>query len=381
MRESFILWNSLVGEKMLDSPAAVSAQDHERMASFAGQPEDNPYHFTPSQAGTREVAPRATLGPRSIFDAQVWMARSPWQPAAGWSVIAALLSWVPLTQWFGSGSVVDWRLIALLLLLVDPLWGSVWRFASGRASVLPLRSPMLRSDFWLPYLGSDSPAMRLMGGGDAVGGHAIGNDARDIYPLLLRVAIPSTLLALAVAAVLGIAAIGLTCIVILLTVLAWTSSIAGREREQFVASSKGFGAAHLLQALITVALPWALALLLMRGAESPDTVSATAEATLQLGERMWISSVLLGLWTLHSWGESRCLQQVGDRIGIGLLAASNLGIALLLIALGVPMALGILGIIWFATWYAIYSRSSLRSIQGWWLLAMLVSAAAVGFAM
>lgn len=367
---------------MLDSSAAISGHGHERTSQFAEEAENSQYRFAHTAreiaaseiaaSGRQDGAEDLRRGSRSIFDAQVWMGHSPWQPAAGWSVVAALLTLVPLTQWFGAGSAVDWRLTALLLLLVDPLWGSIWHFSSGRTAVLPLQPNTLRREFWLPYLRSNSPAMRLMGRSDGRR-----DDAGDIYPLLLRVAIPSALLALAVAAVLGVIAIGLTCLVILLTVLAWTSRVALRERmsSQVVAdgsvrSQYGYGT-HLLQALVTVALPWGLAVLLMRSAQGAETAA--------LADRVSFSAILLLLWTLHSWGESRCLQQITDRIGIGLLAVSNVGIALLLIVLGVPLGLGILGVIWFATWYSIYSRASLSSIQGWWLLAMLVSATSIGF--
>lgn len=347
---------------MLDSPTVISGDGREFEQHFAEPSAHDQFNF-------RQTAWDSPRDVRSIFDAQVWMGRSPWQPAAGWSVVAALLTWVPLTQWFGANSVVDWRLIALLLLLVDPLWGSIWRFSCGRSAVLALHAKTLRRDFWLPYLEQNSSATRLMGGGV--------DGLNDVYPLLLRVAVPSTLLALAVAAVLGAAAVGLTCVVVLLTVLAWTSGIAQRERAstrsmqtQLRLTQVGYGG-HFLQAVIAVALPWGLALLLMNAALDAEVTAGS--------ERVWFSFVLLLLWTLHSWGEGRCLQNSADLFGVGLLAVSNVGIALLLIGLGVPMALGILAIIWFATWYSIYRKTSLGSIQGWWLLATLVSAAAVGF--
>ena len=318
-----------------------------------------------AQADTR-------LGSSSLFDAQIWMSRAPWQPAAGWSVMAALLTWVPLTEWFGTASIVDWRLIALVLLLVDPLWGSVWRFSAGRSAVLPLQSHVLRRRFWLPYMSADSPAARLMGGGVSENDRAGDNRAQDVYPVLLRVALPSVLLALAVAAVLGASAVWMTCVVVLLSVLGWTNYSSARSRKVNSQQRRG---SYFLQALVTVALPWALVLLLM--SSSSDSLSG-ADSMLGSGA-MRFSWILLVLWTVHGWGEGRCLQSTTDRLGIALLAISNLGMAILLITLGMPIGLGILAVIWFATWFSIFNGSLLKRVQGWWLLAMLISAASVGF--
>ena len=33
---------------------------------------------------------------------------------------------------------LDWKMLVLLWLLVDPLWGAIWRFAAGRAGALQL---------------------------------------------------------------------------------------------------------------------------------------------------------------------------------------------------------------------------------------------------
>lgn|GEM_PF-559828 len=331
---------------------------------------DDEYQIGDARGTTDDVGSNTRLGSSSLFDAQIWMSRAPWQSAAGWSVLAALLTQVPLTEWFGVGSIVDWRLIALVLLLVDPLWGSIWRFSAGRSTVLPLQPHILRRRFWLPYMSADSPAARLMGSDDGV----LHERAQDVYPVLLRVALPSVLLALAVAAVLGLPAVWMTCVVVLLSIIGWTGYSNARNRQlnhqdqtypNSAHSPHGayspWRGSHLLQASVTVALPWALALLLMNGAGA-----------------VRFSWVLLVLWTIHGWGEGRCLQSITDQFGMALLAVSNLGMALLLILLGVPIGLGILTIIWFATWLSIFNGSSLRRVQGWWLLAMLISAASVG---
>jgi len=126
--------------------------------------------------------------------------------------------------------------------------------------------------------------------------------------------------------------------------------------------------------LIVVGLPWGAALLLMQEAQLSHSVAgATVGFSVLNSGAMSVSWILLVLWVLHSWGEGCCLRWSADRLGIGLLAVSDLGMALLLIVLGVPIGLGILAIIWFATWFSIYNGSSLQRIQGWWLLAMLVS--------
>lgn len=324
-----------------------------------------------NDAGSMIATPQ--IGASSVFDAQIWMGRSPWQPAAGWSVVAALLTLVPLTRWFGAGSNVDWRLVALLLLLVDPLWGSIWRFSAGRATVLPLRTDMLRRRFWLPYLSPDSPAARLMG-------HDLlaGDSAQSVYPVLFRVTLPSVVLAAAVAAVLGISALWMTGLVVLLSILAWVDYSNLREDQQ---RPNGFGQywqrSSLLRALITVGLPWGALLLQMRETRLSDSMMGSTALNPEVASVSWI---LLFLWVLHSWGEGCCLRWSRDRLGIGLLALSDLGMALLLIVIGVPIGLGILSVIWLATWFSVYNGLPLQRVQGWWLLAMLISAASVGFA-
>lgn len=73
----------------------------------------------------------------------------------------------------------EWRTILLVLVLVDPLWGSIWRLAAGREELLPLQTKVTPHLVWLPYLKPGSPAARLFDW----------NYVRAV-PLLFRVGLP-----------------------------------------------------------------------------------------------------------------------------------------------------------------------------------------------
>src|SRR5437016_8591466 len=88
------------------------------------------------------------LGNSGTLNAQIWLGQFPWRPTAAWAVIAALLA----TGWATRRFDLNWQTAALLLLLVDPLWGGIWRLAAGRAELLPLHTQAVQYQVWLPYL-------------------------------------------------------------------------------------------------------------------------------------------------------------------------------------------------------------------------------------
>ncbi len=138
--------------------------------------------FSPPGQNDVNLASSATL------NAQIWLGQFPWRPTAGWTVVVALLATGLVARRFD----IDWKTLALLLLLVDPLWGSLWRLAAGRAELLPLHNQAVSYEVWLPYLRPGSPAARLLGWNNA-----------GALPLLFRVALPSLFLTGALAVVLG----------------------------------------------------------------------------------------------------------------------------------------------------------------------------------
>jgi hypothetical protein len=235
---------------------------------------------------------------------------------------------------------LDWQMLALILLLVDPLWGSIWRLAAGRKEMLPLDNQALSYRFWLPYLQPESPASKLLGW-----------DGANVLPLLFRVALPSLVLAVAVALVLGPFALALTALVALLSPLGWTlrRSLAVQP--------------VLLQSLITIALPWLLTLQLVTGALRGDWLTP--------------ATVLALLATLHHWGEVRLLRNHEDVIGVALLAAAEVGMVVLLIVAQAPFWLGLLAVVWLPAWLLIYQRQPLQRVNFWWLIALLVAALGV----
>lgn len=277
------------------------------------------------------------LSSSATVNAQIWLSHSPLRPTAGWAVLAALLA----TGWPVSPPTVTWRDLALIVLLADPLWGSLWRLAAGRLEMLPLREQDVAQPVWLPYLEPGSPAARLLG-----------RDERGVLHLLWRVVAPSVGVTLAIAWVLGPAALWLTTLVIAVGVAGW-----------IVRHTVGYIPA-LLHSLVTIALPWLLTLLLLG---------------VGPGHAQWgLHLALLVLWTLHNWGEGRVLRVTGDRLGLTLLALADVGLAALLIAGRAPLALAVLAVIWLPMWLAVYQGRPLQRLNVWWLVALLITAAAVG---
>jgi hypothetical protein len=278
-----------------------------------------------------------TLSGSATINAQFWFSQFPLRPTAAWAAVAALLATGSTTF----GLTLGWRELALLLLLVDPLWGALWRLAAGRLELLPLRERDVPQQVWLPYLQPGSPAARLLGWDD-----------RGVLHLIMRVALPTSLLAIAVALTLSPAAVWLTGIMLALGLAGWV-----------VRHTVGYVPA-VLHAGATVTLPWVLTL---------AQVGVTPE------QEFWsYQVVLVALWTLHNWAESRLLRASGDLLGICLLALSDLALALLLVVAQAPLWLALMSVLWLPTWLLIYQRRPLARLNFWWLLGMLISSLAVG---
>lgn len=278
-----------------------------------------------------------TFSSSATLNAQFWVEQFPWRPTAAWAALATLLSmgihWQSLLG--------EWRTIILVLLLVDPLWGSLWRLAAGREELLPLQTKVTPPTVWLPYLKPNSPAARLFDW----------NYVRTV-PLLFRVGLPSLLLAAAVAAVLDPVALWLTGAVFLASVLAW---IVRRTLQS---------SANFLHSLVTVALPALLALMHFQPAALPS---------------QWAIHVLLiTCWTIHNWGEGRNLRSIADGWGLLLLAIAEMGMISLLLFTQAPLWLAFLILLWLPTWLAIYQGQNLRRLNFIWLAAMLLSGWAIG---
>ena len=277
------------------------------------------------------------LGNSATLNAQIWLGQFPWRPTAGWAVLAALLAAGSLTRRFD----LNWQKLALLLLLVDPLWGSIWRMAAGRAELLPLHTQAVKYQVWLPYQRKDSPAARLLG-----------CDNAWAFPLLFRVALPSVALAGALALVLSMPALWMTGLVIVVSVLGWISRRVLRVSPAF------------LHSIVTIALPWALVM------NQLGDKATTVAWKLQI--------VLLVLWVLHNWGEGRSIRSGDDWFGLGLLAVAEVGMVTLFVLAQAPLWLAPLIVLWLPAWLLIYQRQPVERANFWWLLAMLVSALGLG---
>jgi hypothetical protein len=282
-------------------------------------------------------ARQGRLGRSALFSAQFWLDESIGRPAGFWGVVAGVLATGILAQ----DSALDGKTLVLLVLLADVLWGGIWRLAGGRAELLTLPGKAATNRVWLPYLQADSPAARLFGG-----------DNTDIWPLALRTGLPVFFLALMVAAVLGLYAVVLTVAVAVVAGLAWTA------RRTF-----GMTPALLLS-LAATGLPWVLTALTL----TTDQV-----------EGQWLAHLLFaGLWTIHQWGGVRVAGAVEDKLGLALMAATEVAICVSLIILQAPLWLALVVVLLLPTWLLVFKQQSPARVQVLWLAAMLVSASALG---
>jgi hypothetical protein len=194
---------------------------------------------------------------------------------------------------------------------------------------------------WLPYIEEGSPAELLLG-----------RDKQGVLHLLFRVALPTVALTFAIAFVLGATAVWMTVALLAVSMLGWIS------RHTF-----GVVPA-VLHGLVTIVLPWILAL-------------TQFGVTSQYAEWRILMALVL-MWFLHNWGESRVLRATQDAAGIALLGMADVGIALLMVSTREPIWLAILVVLWLPSWLTILRRQPMQRLNFWWLIAMLVSAIAVG---
>ena len=277
------------------------------------------------------------LGTSGIFSSQTWLERTPIRPAAAWAVIAGLLASGFLAKPFDIG----WPTLVMLFLLTDPLWSGIWRLAAGRSEILPLHEVEGRT-VTLPYLQPDSPAAQLLD-----------RNSGRVLPVLIRVGLPSVLLALIVASAIGIVAVGFTLLVATLASLGW---IATRRRHQLPV---------LLFSIVSIGLPWLLTAWMLLG-----SVGSIVESW------QWL---LICLWVLHGWGAGRIIRFQNERFGLLLMAIADIGVLLCLIGLMAPLWLAFWLVCTLPVWIQVYRGTFAGNIEFWHLGAMLVSAAAVGW--
>jgi hypothetical protein len=286
-----------------------------------------------SSAYQPAVDPR---GSGSLLDVRIWSERSPWRLVATWAVLTAVLS----ANLPARLADFDWRSLILLLLLVDPFWGSIWGLVTGREG-LPQGTANGVQPIWLPYLRAGSPAARLFGW-----------EGQSVLSLLFQVALPSIVVAGLLALILGKMALAWTTLVVVLSAIGWL-----HRRVPMIPIT-------FLHSLVAVGLPWSLTLgqLGMFGGDGP-----------------WIEqAVLLGMWMMHTWGGGRLLRFSGDRAGLALLAGAELGISLLLVFVQAPLWLALINVLWLPTWLAVYQNRPMQRVQIWWLAAMLLRGLAIG---
>lgn len=273
-------------------------------------------------------------------NAQFWIGEMPWRPTAAWAALAGILA----ANRAEAPGVLTWQVTVLLLLLVDPLWGAIWRLAAGRAEQLPLHDRVIGGQFWLPYLAPDSPAA-----------HLFGRNTGETLPVLFRIAFPTVAIAVLVASALGVSALVFTALLIVLTIFGW------------IGTRRAHMAPIFLHSVVTVGLPWLLAAVVTGAGMS---VPGWRELTL-----------MAGFWVVHQWGAGRLARLADDLLGMALMAGADIAIGLLLIWLQAPLWLAVwIGCV-LPTWFAVYQRRPLRKVALWHVGAMLACATAVGQAL
>jgi len=272
---------------------------------------------------------------------QVWGGVAIWRITAGWVLVAAIVAAGGLMQW----ATLDFARIVLLWLLVDPLWSALWRMAGGRNHLLSLRTgddetPTTEA-LRLPYVTENSPA-----------GQLLSLDESNAIPWLVRIALPTSVVALIVAGALGMWATILTGVMVVVAAAGWT------WRRTL----------HLpplaLHAVALGLLPWILALLVL------DVAPGT--------ERWGLLFALGILWTLHCWAEAHVGVWGSSSFSTALFAVAEIGIGLLLVIDKSPVYIPFVAILFLPGWLRILRREPVTGISIWWLAALLVSAVAVG---
>jgi len=286
----------------------------------------------PYQRSGRESFPAA-----SLLSLQVWAERAPWRMAGAWSAVTGLLAAGLLTR---STLELDIRTALLIILLADALWGALWRLTGGRHALLALPAAAQNRQVPLPYLEADSPAARLLV-----------NDGTGLWPMLTAVGGPALLGTLMVALVLGTPATLLTMAAAGASGLAWS-----------VRHNAG-PTPLVLWSLVTIGLPWLLALL-------------TASPPLTGGQ--WAAHLLLVLfWVLLGWGQERSLRLADDGPGALLIGGAQLAILVLLIIGKVLLFLPVLVLLWLPGWLFFVQRRPPGSLQILWLLSLFACGVAV----
>jgi hypothetical protein len=282
-------------------------------------------------------ARQTDLGASTVVSGQIWLARSPLRPAAMWTAVAGILSagrfLLPLP--------LSWAQIVLLILLVDLLWGAIWRLAAGRAEVLPLPQRDAARKVALPYLTADSPAA-----------HLLGDNTAEMWPVLFRIALPAALVALLAATALGVEAVGLTVVLLVITTFGWIST---RRAHQMPI---------LLQSIVSIGLPWLLGALL---------------SGIFPGTPRWFPLVsIIALQVLREWGLGRLQFGPADRLGLLVVVLADVVLGLLLIWLQVPLWFGVWFVVSLPVWISLLQRRPAAPTAVWRLTSILISAVAVG---
>jgi hypothetical protein len=270
---------------------------------------------------------------------RLWLAGTPWRLSGGWLLLAGLLAAAGQQAWRG-----PWLPVLLALALAEVVWGALWW------QIVPTRAWPLhraRGRPALPYVQPASPAGRLMGWPEPGAAAAVARAGLPLAGLAVVLALP-----------IGRVAVALTGAVLLAVLLGMTARQAGLT-----------GLAGWLQALVQVALPFALGVSLL--GQWPPAPQGAFLLGLGLG------------YTLLARSLVQSSQQTVNGPLVHLLFAGGGFAAILavLLATGQSLAAGVVGLLAVAPLLLLARSdgSQTRVAQPWLLAAVIVSSAAIGF--
>jgi hypothetical protein len=270
---------------------------------------------------------------------RLWLAGTPWRLSGGWLLLAGLIAAAGQQAWRG-----PWLPVLLALALAEVIWGALWW------QIVPTRTwPLHRARRRpaLPYIQPASPAGRLLGWPEPGAAAAVARAGLPLAGLAVVLALP-----------IGQVAVALTGAVLLAVLLGMTARQAGLT-----------GLAGWLQAVVQVALPFALGVSLL--GQWPPAPQGAFLLGLGLGYTLLARSLV----------QSSQRTVNGPLVHLLFAGGGFAAILAVLLVTGQSLAAGVVGLLAVAPLLLLARSdgSQARVAQPWLLATVIVSSAAIGF--
>lgn len=266
----------------------------------------------------------------SLVALRLWLAGSPWRLAGTWLVLAGLVATAGLRV-----QTVSLVTVLLAVLLADPVWSALWAQVAERSVCTDAG---LNDSGWprLPYAAPDGP-LEAKGLTRAL--------VRDVGPLLLVAALISALI--------GTSALVCTGVVVLLSLVGWTSRMAGQ-----------IGWYRWQQVCVQILVPFVLGILLA-GAWPPTPLGS------------WLAGLAVAAALLARASLANRDGEAGALIYAGL---GSVIIVVVLMLARLPLAAGLASLVALGPLLLLTQRRAPRSglVDFWWWLLLVLVAAALG---